>query len=311
MGSAVSYLGYFSVAVFLFMAIYRFTKFNSMPLHLRWELYPLPLEPKHHYGGSYMEELDYVRKPRHHIKINGILDMASEVFLLKKVKEYNRYGMWPFSFTMHWGMYLVCLWFLLLLVEVIFNVGVVSPVTNTVGIVAFLSGAFGSVGLLLKRMSNEDIRGYTAPVDYFNLLFMLAIFGAGIIAWSTSPTFFPDARTQMAGIVFITPQAVPFWTGLHFLLFELFLIYMPFSRLFHYVAKYFTFDKIYWDDLLNVKGSNIDKKIHSQLSWKLTWQGPHIVPGKTWAEEVEIIDAREGKEEYPFTGFPDTLLKKP
>ncbi|MEW6448075.1 MAG: respiratory nitrate reductase subunit gamma [Bacillota bacterium] len=313
MGSAVSFLGYFSVAVFIFMVMYRFTKFNSMPLHLRWELYPLPLEPKHHYGGSFMEELDYVSKPRHHIRINGILDMASEVFLLKKVKEYNRYGMWPFSFAMHWGIYLVCLWVLLLLVEVIFDWGAIYSVTNVVGTVAVFIGAFGSLGLLLKRIGNDEIKAYTAPVDYFNLLFMLAIFGAGIIGLFTGQpfqSFFVDARTSIAGAVSFQPTAVPFWTALHFLLFELFLLYMPFSRLFHYVAKYFTFDKIYWDDILNVKGSSIDKKITSQLSYKLTWAGPHIVPGKTWAEEVEIADAREGKEEYPFTGFPDTLLKK-
>lgn len=310
MGSAVSYLGYFSAAVFIFMAIYRFAKFNSMPLHLRWELYPLPLEPKHHYGGSFMEEMDYVSKPRHHIRINGILDMASEVFLLKKVKEYNRFGMWPFSFAMHWGMYLACLWLLLLLVEVIFNLGVIAPITNTVGVIAFIIGAFGSLGLFLKRAGNEDLQSYTAPVDYFNLLFMLSIFAAGIIALITSPTFFTDARTAIEGVVYFTPTAVPFWTGLHFLLFELFFLYMPFSKLFHYVAKYFTFDKVFWDDILNVKGSKTDKVITNQLSWKLTWQGPHIVPGKTWAEEVALSDAREGKEEYPFTGFPDTLLKK-
>ncbi|MEW6192153.1 MAG: nitrate reductase gamma subunit, partial [Bacillota bacterium] len=114
-------LAWISVVLFILMVVYRFVKFNSMPLHLRWELYPLPLEPKHHYGGSFMEELDYVRKPRHHERIGGILDMASEVFYLKKVKEYNRFGMWPFSFSMHWGIYLLFLWLILLVVEGLFN----------------------------------------------------------------------------------------------------------------------------------------------------------------------------------------------
>lgn len=295
MGPFAAYLAWLAVAVFVFMVIYRFTKFNSMPLHLRWELYPLPLEPKHHYGGSYMEEIDYVRKPRHHIRINGILDMASEVFLLKKVKEYNKYGMWPFSFCMHWGIYLMCFWAVLLVVEKIFNWGAISPLSNVVGAVAIIAGAFGSLGLILKRVGIAELAAYTAPVDYFNLFFLLAIFVTGIIGWVTDPYFFDDARAYVAGAVTLQPVAVPFWVALQFLIFELFLLYMPFSKLFHYVAKYFTIDKVLWDDILNVKGSAVDKKITAQLSYKLTWAGPHIVPGKTWVEEVEIVDAREGK----------------
>lgn len=295
MGVFAAYLAWVAVAIFVVMVIYRFVTFNSMPVHLRWELYPLPLEPKHHYGGSYMEEVDYVRKPRHHVRVYGLLDMASEVFLLKRVKEYNKYGLWPFSFCMHWGIYLLCFWVVLLVVEKIFNWMAIAPFTNVIAGVALIAGAFGSLGLILKRIGNPELSSYTAPVDYFNLLFLLAIFGSGVIAWATSPGFFDDARAYVAGVLALQPATVPFWLALQFLLFELFLIYMPFSKLVHYVAKYFTIDKVLWDDILNVKGSPIDKKITAQLSYKLTWAGPHIVPGKTWVEEVEIADAREGK----------------
>ncbi|MEW6173783.1 MAG: respiratory nitrate reductase subunit gamma [Bacillota bacterium] len=288
------YLAWLSVVVFLVMIVYRFSKFNSMPLHLRWELYPLPLEPKHHYGGSYMEELDYVPKPRHHIRINGILDMASEVFLLKKVKEYNIYGMWPFSFSMHWGIYLLFVWIALMLVEKIFGFDAIVPVTNICGGVALIVGAFGSLGLLLKRISNSELASYTLPVDYFNLLFMLSIFTTGIIAWITDPYFFDKARAFIAGVLSFQPaQVSSSWLVAHFTLFELFLIYMPFSKMFHYIAKYFTIDKVFWDDILNLKGSSVDKKITSQLSGKLTWSAPHIVNGKNWVEQVGIIDGRD------------------
>ncbi|MEW6182796.1 MAG: respiratory nitrate reductase subunit gamma [Bacillota bacterium] len=290
------YLAWLSVVVFIVMVIYRFSKFNSMPLHLRWEIYPLPLEPKHHYGGSYMEELDYVPKPRHHIRINGILDMASEVFLLKKVREYNIYGMWPFSFSMHWGIYLLFVWMILMLAEGVLNLGVIAPVTNVCGIIALIVGTFGSLGLLLKRISNSELANYTVPVDYFNLLFMLSIFATGLISWiTTGQYFFDDARAFLAGVVSLQPAAVSSWTVAHFTLFELFLIYMPFSKMLHYIAKYFTIDKVFWDDILNLKGSSIDKKITSQLSGKLTWSAPHIVQGKNWAEQVGIIDGRDIK----------------
>jgi nitrate reductase gamma subunit len=165
-----------------------------------------------------------------------------------------------------------------------------------VGIIALFIGAFGSLGLFLKRVSNEELAEYTVPVDYFNLLFMLAIFCAGIIAFCASPLFYAEARHYIAGVLSFQPVTVPFWLGLHFLLFELFVIYMPFSKLFHYIAKYFTFDKIFWDDILNIKGSAVDKRITSQLGYKLNWLGPHIVPDKTWVEEVEIVDARDVKQ---------------
>lgn len=293
MGFSV-YLAWFSVLVFVAMIVYRFAKFNSMPLHLRWELYPLPLEPKHHYGGSYMEELDYAQKPRHHVRTSGLVDMASEVFLLYKVKAYNKHGIWPFSFSMHWGIYLLFLWIILMLVERIFSWVALSPVTNVCGVIALILGAFGSLGILLKRIGNEELSLYTAPVDYFNLVFMFAIFGTGIIALLTVPSFFTEVRGYIAGVLsFKAPAAVPVWVGIHLLLFELFLIYMPFSKLFHYVAKYFTIDKVFWDDILNIKGSAIDNKIASQLSGRITWAAPHVVPGKTWVEEVQIVDGRD------------------
>ncbi|MEW5899560.1 MAG: hypothetical protein AB1652_10395, partial [Bacillota bacterium] len=87
------------------------------------------------------------------------------------------------------------------------------------------------------------------------------------------------------------PAAVP--TLVNFLLFELFLIYMPFTKLLHYAAKFFTFHKVLWDDGVNTKGSAIDKRITAQLAFPVTWSAPHIAPGKTWAEEAQIVDGRD------------------
>lgn len=290
-----SYLAWVAVLVFLFMAVYRVVQYSSMPLFLRWELYPVPTEPRHHYGGSYMEEVDFVKKPRHHQRIGGLLDMGSEVFYLKKVKEHNRFGMWPFSLSMHWGIYLLFLWLLLILVEGIFNLRIITPVTDACGIVAFSLGSFGALMLLLKRAGNEKLAAYTTPDDYFNLLFLLAIFATGLIGRILYPTFFADARNFVYGAFLFQPAAVPFIVALNFLLFELFLIYMPFSKLFHYVAKYFTFDKIFWDDAFKVKDSPADRQIVKQLGYVVTWSGPHVVPGKTWLEEAQLIEGGEAK----------------
>jgi nitrate reductase gamma subunit len=288
----VSYLAWVAVAVFVLVGLYRMLRYASLPVFLRWELYPVPTEPRHHYGGSYMEEVDFVKKARHHTRIGGLVDMASEVFLLKKLKDYNQFGLWPFSFLMHWGIYLLFLWFLLLAVEARLKLGVFTGLVNFLGPVAFISGAFGSLGLILKRVGNDKLGSYTTPEDYFNLIFLGAVFGSGLIAWSYTDLTFDYTRALIKQALFFeaSPLPVPFWVWLHLLLFELFLIYLPFSKLFHYAIKYLTFDKILWDDAFKVKDSPLDRKIAKQLAYVVSWAGPHVVPGKTWLEEAQLID---------------------
>ncbi len=285
----IVYLAWVSVAVFVFMVAYRALKYASMPLSLRWELYPMPGEPPG--GGSYMEEVDYYKKPVHHNRIAGLLEMGAEVFYLKKVKEHNKFGIWPFSMCMHWGIYLLFLWVLLLLVEGIFGLDVILPVTNIIGKIAFVIGAFGSLGLILKRAGVRKLSLYTAPEDYFNLLFLFAIFITGIISWSGDPSF-TLSRAYIKEVITLeaAPVPLPNIVIINFILVELFLIYMPFCKLIHWLAKYFTIDKIIWDDAFKVKDSPQDKKVLKQLGYICNWAGPHLVPGKTWLDEAQIVD---------------------
>lgn len=287
-----AYLAWVSVAVFVFMVAYRVVKYASMPLSLRWELYPVPHEPKG--GGSYMEEVDFVKKPIHSNRVAGLMEMASEVFFLKKVKEHNRFGIWPFSLSMHWGIYLLFLWVLLLVIEAVFKLGFLPTITNVCGKIAFVLGAFGCFTLVLKRAGAKKLALYTAPEDYFNLFFLLAIFVTGIISWSIDPSF-AYARAYVKEVTLVQPVPVPLPTVvlLNFVLFELFLLYMPFCKLLHWLGKYFTIDKIIWDDAFKVKDSPADKKVMKQLGYVVTWRGPHIVPGKTWLEEAQIMGGGE------------------
>ena len=39
------------------------------------------------------------------------------------------------------------------------------------GAAGFIMGTIGCIGLLFMRMTSEELQDYTAPVDYFNLLF--------------------------------------------------------------------------------------------------------------------------------------------
>lgn len=242
-----------------------------------------------------MEEVDWAKKPLHTSLAGEIMEMGSEIFFLKRVKKYNPFNLWPFSMAMHWGIYLLFGWMVLLLIGAFLKVNAILQITTIVGAASFILGSFGCLTLIIKRSTNRELSLYTAPVDYFNLLLLLSIFVTGIISWRMDPSFI-YSRSYVEGIISFNPSPVPSIVLLNFLLFEAFLIYMPFTKLLHYVAKYFNFHKSFWDDAFKKKGSDIDKKVLEQLSYKVTWSGPHIVPGKTWLEEAQLTGF-EGKSE--------------
>jgi nitrate reductase gamma subunit len=293
------FLGWASVLIFVVVSAYRIVRWSRMPVNLRQEIYPVPngSRERRRYGGSYMEETDWARKPQEGSSLSAELaEMGAEIFFFKRVREHNPYGLWPFSMAMHWGTYLLLAWAGLLVVGpalgAVGQAAALMILTNSVGVVAFVLGALGSLGLAVKRAGNAYLRLYTAPVDYVNLLFMAAIFVSGLLSWLADPAL-ASHRAYVGGVLAFKPAAMPFLTGLCFLLFEIFLIYMPFSRLIHYFAKYFTIHRTLWEDRFKVKGSPLDQKIGEQLSYRVTWAGPHVAVGKTWLENIEVHTAPE------------------
>lgn len=295
MGMFLVLLGWFSILSFVGVATYKLVRLSNQPLHIRWELYPVAHEPNH-YGGSYMEEIDYASKPRHTVLLNELKELLAEVFYLKRVKEHNRFGIWPFTLAMHWGIYLFFFWIFLLLFEGLFDLqcNIFSLFANILGVCSFSLGTFGTLGLIIKRTGSTGLKLYTRPADYFNLLFLLFIFSTAFLSWAGDPSLI-SPRVYVKGVLFWKAPDAPLPVLLNFLSLELFLIYMPFTKLFHYAAKFFTFHKVLWDDRLNTKDSPTDKKIMAQLAYQVTWAAPHIVPGKTWMEQAQIVDGREVK----------------
>jgi hypothetical protein len=98
---------------------------------------------------------------------------------------------------------------------------------------------------------------------------------------------FSGHQAYINSLIFFSPTPVaPFVTVMFFLL-QSFAIYMPFSKLIHYVMKHFTFTETLWDDAFNMKGSAKDQQLVKQLSFTKNWAGPHFTPGKTWMEDVQ------------------------
>jgi nitrate reductase gamma subunit len=300
----VTVLAWASVVIFFAVAAYRVRKISAMPLGLRWEVYPIPHEAraKREYGGSYMEETDWVKGHKRRSFLAEVveflapeaIEIGTEIATMKKVRGHNRYGIWAFSTLLHWGIYLFVLWTLLLIIGGVTGGGALASIAGVLGPVACVVGLAGAIGLIVRRATVPDLARYTAPIDYFNLGFLAAIFVCGLISWAGDPAL-AGHRAYFAGVVRFQPAAAPWSVIVTFLLFWAFVIYMPFSKLLHYVIKYFLYHQGLWDDAFKAKGSAADKRIMEQLGYRVTWQGPHIVPGKTWLEEAQTPAVEGGK----------------
>ncbi|MGD9202672.1 MAG: nitrate reductase, partial [Chitinispirillia bacterium] len=61
---------------------------------------------------------------------------------------------------------------------------------------------------------------------------------------------------------------------------------LPFTYMMHFVAKYFTYHEIRWNDEPIEPGSPLEKKIEKLMGQKVTWSAPHIrgEGKKTWVD---------------------------
>jgi nitrate reductase gamma subunit len=287
-------LSYLGIGIFVVVILGKIIKYFTMPLHVRWELYPLPHEKGREYGGSYFEELNWWEKPIEKSMLGQVKFMIPEILFVKSLYHDNR-KLWYVSFPFHFGIYLVIACIALLFVGAIVNIAGLSP-QNAIsvflqslavifGAVGFILGTIGAIGLLLRRAFNEDLRAFAAPVDYFNLVFILAIFLSGLIAWLYFDSTLAVSREYMKSLITFSPVVVGSSSlVVHIILISLFLIYLPFTHMTHFIGKYFTWHEVRWDDRINTRGSTIEAKVNKLLNVKQNWSAPHITPDKTWAE---------------------------
>lgn len=278
--------GWAAVVLFIVLAARKVYLFATMPLNLRWEVYPVPHAQgdRRRYGGSSMEEADWARRPRPAARGAELLAMGAEIFLLLRVREHNRYGLWPLSLALHWGIYLLLLWIGCLAAA--HWLPVLTWPAVGLGATACVLGVCGAVGLIVRRATHRALSLYTAPIDYFNLAWLSAIFGFGLASWLIDPLF-SQHQAYLASLLSFRPAPIAFPVVAMFLLLQSFALYMPFSKLLHAIMKHFTFHETLWDDAYRQKGSRVDRQVARQLSYIVTWAGPHIEQDKNWQEEAQ------------------------
>ncbi|MHB8917110.1 MAG: respiratory nitrate reductase subunit gamma [Desulfocucumaceae bacterium] len=289
---------YFSILAFIGISAYKFYQYSRMPMHGRWELYPVPKEPgeKGHYGGSYYEDLEWWNKPRRVSHLGEIKEMLKEMLFIKNLFV-NQRRHWWISYSMHLGIYLLGLWTVLLLAGAVtelsgmplVNAGTVNanPWAALVYYATFLSGTAGAVlltigsgGLFLRRIFNNTLSKYTTPHEYFNLIYLLAVAVSGLVVWSGDPSF-QYGREIMKGLITVSPINAGTSLTLHILLLGSLMIYIPQTKMSHYVAKYFSFHKVLWENEPNLRDSKMEETVKKAMGYKpkLSWSAPHINPG--------------------------------
>lgn len=277
-------LCYVSIFVFGIGLIVRAAKIASLPIHLRWELVPVPHEKgKSNYGGSYFEEFEWWTKKREKSLIAEFWYMFQEIFFLKGVWEHNR-RLWIFSLPFHQGLY-----FVIAMMMLFIGAGIVAltgreglsvqaaTVASVLGWIGYSVGALGAAGLFCSRILDSRLRNFTSPASLFNLVFLAALFGTGIYAIAT----IQDFGKQMTGFWkealtanFATLPAP--WITAHLTVSFLFLVYLPFTYMMHFVAKYFTYHQIRWDDRPMEPGSKMERQVKKLLAQPVTWSAKHI-----------------------------------
>jgi nitrate reductase gamma subunit len=286
---------YLAVLVFVIGVIWRGVRIARMPVHLRWELAPVPHEKgKASYGGSYLEEFEWWTKPREKSLLNEALYMFQEIVFLKGVWEHNR-SLWPWSFSFHFGLYLLVGMVVSLLLAS-FGVTVFGQVAQWMGGVGYAFGAVGTLGLLGKRLFDPKLKPFTAASSYFNLVLLAAVFVSGGIALSAGG--FLGATTSFAKAFFTADTGVAPGAAVsaHIAIGMLFLLYLPFTSMMHFLAKYFMYHEVRWNDEPIRGKTAMEEEVKALLSQTVTWAAPHLGADgkKNWVDIATADVTKEG-----------------
>ncbi len=286
-------VAYASVVIFVIAVITRFFKIKNMPIHLRWELYPVAHDKgKAHYGGSFLEEYEWWTKPRETSLAGELKVMIPEIIFLKGVLEHNK-SQWVRSFPFHFGLYMLIVMIVLLLIGGIVQAAgatvgldggglgvVIHHLTYIIGWIGLVLALLGSLGLFLRRVFNASYREFTKGADYFNLLFFIVTLGVAVAAHVTTDPYFVALRGfyQQLATFNLAPEGggVSGLLAAAIVLGSILTAYIPFTHMSHFVAKFFTYHDIRWGDEPNMRGSEIEKKIGEVLQYPVSWVAPHI-----------------------------------
>ncbi len=295
---------YLGVVVFLAGCLRRIYMYARAPIHLRWELYPVPHEEpdrvKH--GGSYFESAGWWLKPQVFHRYREWLAMFQEIAYLKSLRESNP-RLWIPSFLFHGGLYLSICAVALLMAGTVPNLLLpgsqitrlslgLLPAVAWIGLAGEILVLAGALLLLIRRLTDATLRNYTKPADIFNLLLFLVTF-AFLAAGSLIHSVKTASMVEIARGIFAFDRSIYIGavlaTGL--ILASVLAAWIPFTHMAHFIAKYFTWHSVRWDDRRMQPGSHIENKVSTYMNYHPTWAALHLGANgeKSWAE-IAVAD---------------------
>jgi nitrate reductase gamma subunit len=228
--------------------------------------------------------------------------MLSEIVFVKGVWEHNR-KLWYRSFPFHFGLYLIASAAGLLLVSAALSLAIPTAVAGNVGhslhMVYTLSGAGGAVlafagalGLLIRRLTDPEVRPYTTPGDVFNLAAFLVTLALLVAAYPTAPSL----RDVVRGVLtFDRSQEIPGLLAASLIMAALLAAYIPMTQMSHFVGKYFTYHSVRWNDQPNRPA--LERKVKECLGYRPSWSASHVGTdgAKTWVDVALSNPAQQVK----------------
>jgi len=291
---------YAALVVFVVAVVARIVRIVSLPVHLRWELYPVAHERNAAYGGSFFERSNWWQQPRQHRPLGALSVMIPEILLLKGVHEHSR-ALWWRTYPFHLGLYLGAGFLALLVVGAVAQAlgAAVSPQAASLGAVLHqatiglgLGGAalalVGAVALLGRRLADPVLREHSSSADLFNLVFVAITAAVGLAAVGIEDPGFVHLRTfaQRALTVRLDAELPPPLCVAAIVLSSALFAYIPTTHMAHFFTKWFMYHDVRWNDAVCTVGSGLEARIQRQLGWKVDWSAPHIQGGgtKTWVD---------------------------
>ncbi len=291
----LGYLAFIGFIVLAFMKIKAYR--DGSPLHIRWELYPVPHEGERaNHGGSFMEEVNWWEQKRHVDHLGDIKGILEEVLFLHATFEHNL-KLWVCTYPFHLGMYLLMGGTIILIVSAFLQLFGVCPdclLMTAIGNIIDGSALFGSfciivggLALIRRRRQDSGLKRYTTNEHYLNLGAFVVFGILGFLACLFTPSFFEKAQTFMYGLItFHWEPLNSTLFGLHLLVGFALMLWIPITNMQHLILKYYMYHDIRWGDTPTSFSSSNQQKIMESLQYKVDWAAAHIGSNgqKNWVD---------------------------
>jgi nitrate reductase gamma subunit len=277
MGGMILFIFYGSILFFIIATALRVGRCVNAPIHLHWELYK----------GSSIYELNEWWAKTHNTFGKKFWSMVLDILFLREFYQRNRRFWYPL-YAFHIGLYLLILWHAWLFIRaVVGNIETFSIFGWVWGTFSTLLTFIGGVAILIMRMTDEELKVYYPPIHYLKWVFLLLTLLGGVYAVdvhfkSSMPSLLKYVREQVTFADFEHKLHPAFGPALHILFASVWLVYLPFSHVFQLFFRYYHY--LRWDDVQNVRGSEIERRVKEHLERPVTWSAPHIQYGKRWRE---------------------------